>query len=61
MRLAGILIACCAIVAMLFPQVLIHLIEKVPWQKSRHPQVARLSLLFALAAAALVWVGAFSE
>jgi hypothetical protein len=61
MRLAGILIACGVVVAMLFPQLLIQLIEKVPWQKSRHPQVARASLLFALAAAAVVWGVAFGE
>jgi hypothetical protein len=61
MRLAGILIACCVVLGMFFPQLVISSIERVPWQKSRHPQFARLLLILVLAAAAITWALAFGS
>jgi hypothetical protein len=61
MQLAGILVAICVVLGMLFPRFVIVLLETVPWQESRRPQLARAVLLLALAAAATIWMFAFAE
>jgi nitric oxide reductase large subunit len=59
MRLAGIFVAICVVLAILFPQVVIFLIEKALGRERPRPQIVRLLLMVALIGIAIIWGFAF--